>query len=173
MMATIVLETERLILREFEIQDARGFLELNADPDVIRFTGDQPFEDEAEALAFIKNYHPYQRDGYGRWVCILKENNEFIGFCGLRKDDNRQETDIGFRFCRRFWGKGYATESAKACIEFGFSTLNLPCIIGRASMNNKASIRVLEKVEMKYVSEGDCHGELAVIYRITNPNNIR
>lgn len=162
-----VLETDRLILREFILEDAPSFFNLNNDPDVIRYTGDKPFSSIEHARQFISEYKEYAAHGYGRWACIEKNSGEWIGFCGLRKEED--EVDIGFRFHRRYWGKGYATESAQACLDHGFRELQLASIIGRASIENTASIRVLEKLGMSYEGDGDCHGEPASIYRINNP----
>ena len=164
MARVVILETERLVLRQFELSDARHFHELNNDPAVIRYTGDPPFESVEAAEEFIRSYKVYERDGYGRWAVELKANGEFLGFCGLRLDDDGSETDIGFRFHQRHWGKGYATESAKACLEYGLKTLGLKRIIGRAMHENKASIRVLEKLGMRYSQDGFCHGHDAAIY---------
>ena len=164
---SVILETDRLVLREFSLDDARSFFDLNNDPDVIRYTGDEPFSSVEHARQFISDYREYAVHGYGRWACVEKSHGEWIGFCGLRSEG--EEVDIGFRFHRIHWGKGYATESAQACLDHGFRELQLPSIIGRASKENAASIRVLEKLGMSYEGDGDCHGELASIYRINNP----
>lgn len=158
-----ILETDRLILRQFKEEDAHAFFELNSDPEVIRYTGDEAFENLQAARAFILAYEPYKRDGFGRWAVELKATNEFVGFCGLRLLESG-EVDLGFRFHRKHWGQGYATESAKACLSYGFNKLNLKRIIGRAALENKASIAVLEKIGMSYSHGGDCHGQQAAIY---------
>src|SRR5690606_7313539 len=99
------------------------------------------------------------------WAVINKETGEFLGWCGLKLDGN--ETDIGFRFFEKFWNKGYATESAKACLDYGFNDLRLNEIIGRAMKENTASIKVLEKIGLKYEKEMDCALHPGVLYRIT------
>jgi RimJ/RimL family protein N-acetyltransferase len=149
--------------------DAKQFFELNADPEVIRYTGDEAFGSVTEAMEFIQNYDHYRIHGFVRWACVLRSTGEFIGFCGLRKDDQSGETDIGFRIRREFWGKGYATEAALACMNFGFEKIGLTSIIGRAVLENHASIHVLEKLGMEYESETDCHGHKAALYRIKKP----
>ena len=166
MARVVILETERLILRRFELKDAPHFFELNSDPEVIRYTGDPPFESIEAAEAFIKAYDVYKRDGYGRWAVELKSNGEFLGFCGLRLDDDGPETDIGFRFHRRHWCMGYASESGQACLDHGFNTLGLRRIIGRAMHENKASIRVLQKLGMRFSHNDHCHGHDAAVYVI-------
>ena len=91
---------------------------------------------------------------------------EFVRFC-LKYDKNLDETDIGFRFFEEHWNKGLATESAKACIDYGFENLNLKTIIGRAMSENIASIKVLEKIGLKFEREFDFDkSNKGVIYRI-------
>lgn len=160
-----ILKTPRLILREFHLEDAENFYELNRNPNVIKFTGDSSFQSILEAKEFLRNYDDYKRNGYGRWAVIEKETGKFIGWCGLKFDG--KETDIGFRFFEEHWGKGFATESANACLAFGFTKLKLEEIIGRAMHENLASIKVLEKIGMKFESEMECALHPGVLYRIT------
>jgi len=122
---------------------------LNKDRDVIKYTGDSSFASVKEAKLFLINYTDYQKNGFGRWAVILKNTNEFIGWCGLKLDKD-STIDIGFRFFKKHWNKGYATESATACLQYGFNNLKLTEIIGRASIHNKSSIKVLEKIHMRY-----------------------
>lgn len=165
-----IIESERLILRELNVNDSENFYNLNSDPEVLRYTGDVPFSSIAAAETFLINYSEYQINGFGRWAVILKEANSFIGWCGLKLNEENL-VDIGFRFFKREWGKGFATESAKAAIEFGFDTLKLKEIIGRASINNISSIRVLEKLNMTFWKQDsfDGVGE-SLYYRIKNKN---
>lgn len=159
-----ILQTPRLILRELNINDAQNFYELNANPNVIKFTGDSSFQSISEAEEFLKNYDDYKRNSYGRWAVMKKDSNKFLGWCGLKFDG--KETDIGFRFFEHSWNKGYATESAKACLEYGFNKLNLTEIVGRAMKDNLGSHKVLEKTGLKpyYELEKDDHKWL--IYKI-------
>lgn len=125
-----ILETKRLKLRELDLIDAKDFYDLNANPNVIKYTGDSAFKSIDEAKQFLENYQDYKLNGYGRWAVIIKETKQFIGWCGLKLDD--KETDIGFRFFEEDWKKGYATESAIAYVDYGFEELKLRRIIGRA-----------------------------------------
>jgi RimJ/RimL family protein N-acetyltransferase len=161
-----ILETDRLYLREFNTSDAQSMFDLNSDQDVIRYTGDPPFESVDEAKEFLANYSDYKQNGFGRWAVILKDTNEFIGWCGLKKHD-KGFVDIGFRFFQSHWGYGYASESAKATLDYGFQVLKMDEIIGRAAPENFASIRVLEKINMKFWKRSNCDGfENAAYYRI-------
>ncbi len=145
-----ILTTERLLLYEFSAADAPGFYAMNADPEVLRYTGDGPFESVAEAEAFIARYDAYQRHGYGRWTVRRRSDNEYLGFCGLKYDPEPDEVDLGFRLRRRVWGQGYATEAARACVDFAFEKLGIQRLVGRARRENIASIRVLEKTGFVY-----------------------
>lgn len=161
-----IIKTDRLILRELNKKDSLNFYNLNSDPEVLKFTGDNPFSSISEAEKFLINYSDYKKNGFGRWAVILKETNSFIGWCGLKLNEENL-IDIGFRFFRKEWGKGYATESAKACIEYGFNHLNINEIIGRTSKNNISSIKVLEKINMLFWKHDSFEGvEDAVYYKI-------
>lgn len=165
----IILETDRLYLRELNIQDSEDLYNLNLNPNVIRYTGNSAFKNIEEAKQFLLYYQDYELNGFGRWAVIEKENEEFLGWCGLKYDKGKNETDIGFRFFEEKWNKGYATESAKACVEYGFEKLNLKTIIGRAMKNNIASIKVLEKIGLQFVNEFDFdESNIGLIYKIEN-----
>ncbi len=163
-----ILQTPRLILREFEISDAEELYKLNSDEEVIRYTGDSAFDSVESARVFLSNYNEYEKNGYGRWAVIEKESNTFLGWCGL-KYHTEGYTDIGFRFHRQYWGKGFATESAKAVISYGFNNLGLSKIIGRASQDNIASVKVLEKLGMEFWKYDTCDGiPNSVYYKMEN-----
>ena len=167
-----VLDTARLALARFSPADAPGFYELNADPEVIRHTGDEPFTSAAEAEAFIRAYAHYDRHGYGRWSVYLKETGDYVGFCGLNYSARLDEVDVGFRFMRRYWGRGYATEAARASLQHGFNVYNLSKIVGRALPGNAASLRVLEKLGMQYVKDVENDGLLWRQYEIRRSDMI-
>lgn len=164
-----ILTTSRLYLREFTVDDATNFYLLNKDRDVIKYTGDVAFISISEAKTFLKNYTPYQDFGYGRWAVCKKENNGFIGFCGLKYHYKEQITEVGFRFFKKFWNQGFATESALACINYGFSEFNLDKIYAHAHIENVASQRVIEKCGLHFVKELYYDNQLAKLYCIENP----
>ena len=166
-MADFILETERLKLREILPSDAEMMYNLNLDPEVIRYTGDPPFASVEEAENFIQNYPDYKKNGYGRWAVIRKADDEVLGWCGLKYLPEDDETDIGYRFFKKYWGAGYATEAAKACLDFGFQKLGLETIIARAMHANIASINVMKKLGMQYWKETLCAHDPAVCYKIT------
>lgn len=165
----MIFETNRLILRELETGDALNFYHLNSDPEVLKYTGDQPFVSEQAAFDFLFNYpkNSYEKYGYGRWAVELSDTNEWIGWCGLKFSLENNETDIGYRFFKKHWGNGYATEAAKASLDYGFNELNLNKIVGRAMNDNIASIIVLKKIGMKFEKDILMDGMYpAVLYSI-------
>lgn len=166
-----ILQTNRLYLREFTIEDDTHFYELNLDPEVIKHTGDEAFKSVTEAKIFLENYDHYQKYQFGRWAVIAKSNDEFLGWCGLKYSIEKDEVDLGFRFFQKYWNKGFASEAAQACLNYGFNELNLLQIVGRAMKENAASIRVLEKVGMKFFADFDFEGKEGVIYKIENYEN--
>lgn len=168
---TKILETTRCYLRELTIDDAQHFFDLNADEDVIKYTGDKAFESVESAHQFLADYNPYQEHGYGRWAVINKNTNEFLGWCGLKYSTELNEVDLGFRFHKKYWNQGFATETAKACLDYGFNQLHLSKIVGRAMEANSASVKVLEKIGMTFVMK--CEFELhdGVLYQITIDNS--
>lgn len=162
----IILATERFYLREMTPADAEQAYLLNLDPDVIKYTGDAAFESIDEAKTFLENYTHYQKYGFGRWAVIDKTNDEFLGWCGLKYSEDVDEFDIGFRFFKKHWNKGYASEAAKACLAFGFEKFEMQVIVGRVMKANKASIKVLEKIGLVYDKTFDFGEEEGLIYRI-------
>ncbi|CAN5898567.1 GNAT family N-acetyltransferase [soil metagenome] len=158
-----LLETERLRFREMYPEDAEAMFNLNSDPEVVQYTGDGAFENVAAAKDFLIAYRDvYKTNGYARWIVELKSTGEILGWCGLKLHPDKS-TDVGYRFYKKYWRNGYATESAKACIDYGFSVLKLDRIVAHARKENLASVRVLEKCGMKIIGEEkECGGEVFV-----------
>lgn len=161
-----IAETERLYLREITPDDAEQAYLLNSDPEVIRHTGDRPFEDVESAARFLETYDHYRRYGFGRWAVIQKSNHGFLGWCGLKYSPELDEHDIGFRFFRSNWGKGFATEAGQKCLELGFNRFQLAVITGRVMRANSASVRVLEKLGLRFFNSFDFDGQEGLLYRI-------
>ena len=97
-----------------------------------------------------------------------KNTNEFIGWCGLKYLPELDETDLGYRLKKSAWGNGYATEAAKHTLDHGFNKLDLKLITGRAYIANIASIKVLEKIGMQFISEGIVDDYPVKTYTISN-----
>ncbi len=167
----IIIETDRLLFRTFTLEDAPLIYQLNLDPEVIRYTLD-PIRDLEHALEVLeKTILPqYALYNHGRWAVLTKPGKEFIGWCGLKARPERNEIDLGYRFIKAAWGKGYATEAAWACLQYGFEKLQLERIVGRAMPENKVSLRVLEKCGMNFIGEEVVDGNLAITYELLNPS---
>ena len=150
--AAAIMETQRLFLREFRIGDAGPLYEMDRDPEVIRHLG-EGLTSLKEAEDLMKNYSQYRRFGMGRWAVVRKRAPVFLGWCGLLYLPDTKDVDLGFRFLRKHWGRGYATESARASLGYGFAVLGLKKIVARASKENLASLRVLEKIGLCYTGD--------------------
>jgi [ribosomal protein S5]-alanine N-acetyltransferase len=161
-----MLTTARLFLRPLSTDDAQSFYDLNDDPEVMQYTGDKAFESVEAAYQFLAQYDQYKKYRVGRFAVIRRDDDTFLGWCGLRYDAQNDEYDMGFRFFKRFWGQGYASEAAKACLTYGFDELSLPYIVGRAMKENLASIRVLEKIGLVYERDAVCGEAAGVRYVI-------
>jgi [ribosomal protein S5]-alanine N-acetyltransferase len=178
----IFLETERLILRQFTEDDADNLLELNSDPEVVRFTPDAGKLQDYTVIqtqilpSFFAHYKQY--DGYGVWAVIEKLSQAFIGWFFFRPAvhasyfdpvlANESDIEIGYRLRKTAWGKGYATEGCKALIFKGFSQLGTQRAIAVALAANVASIRVMEKAGLKLKNRFiyEVNGQEVVLYAL-------
>ncbi|HMG14139.1 MAG TPA: GNAT family N-acetyltransferase [Saprospiraceae bacterium] len=152
----IFVETERLILREMHATDDIGMFELDSNPEVHKYLGNKPIDTMEQSKATIENVRKqYLENGIGRWSVVEKSSGDFIGWSGLKLmttviNNRTNFYDVGYRLIPRFWGKGYATESAKASIEYGFTKMNVNEIIGIANIENIKSRRALEKSGLSF-----------------------
>jgi [ribosomal protein S5]-alanine N-acetyltransferase len=162
------LETQRLVLREFQREDFRELAPILADPQVMKFspTGVLAIAQTQEKIeSFITSY---QKFGFGKWAVICKERDRLIGYCGIAVEqiDNQDEKEIGYRLDSRLWGKGLATEAAAAAIQYGFEQFKFAYFLGIVERANTASVRVLEKLGMQYERETVFHGANMDVYRV-------
>jgi RimJ/RimL family protein N-acetyltransferase len=171
----VFLETDRLVLRRFTSADADNLVNLDADPDVMRFvTGGVPTsraEIQNEVLpAFLAYYQRYE--GYGFWAAIERATGEFLGWFHFRprQDSPPGQVELGYRLRKSAWGNGYATEGSRALIRKGFTEHGVQRVVAEAMAVNLASRRVMEKVGLKlvrtfhapwpYPIDGDQFGEV-------------
>ena len=153
------LETPRLILRDLQESDVDDFYKMDSNSDVHLYLGNNPITSKHKALEIIQIIRQqYTNNDIGRWAMIEKQSGKFMGWSGLKLvteewNNHINFYDVGYRIHPNYWHKGYATESCKASIEYGFQTLNLHKIIGTANQNNKASLRVLEKCGLQFVEK--------------------
>lgn len=163
----VICSTERLYLRKLTKNDAIHFYNMNANKNVIKYTGDSPFSSIEDARTFLADYiKQYDLYNMARWAVCLKESDEMIGWCGLKYHEEENLVDVGYRFYEKYWNKGYATESTIAAIYYGFNTLNLKEILAHVHLDNKASHNVVLKSGMKFVKDFMYDNKPAKLYSI-------
>jgi RimJ/RimL family protein N-acetyltransferase len=148
----VVLQTERLLLRRFTQDDDEALYRLDSDPEVKRFIdgGDVTPMDEIQAKirGHIEAYARHER--LGTWVAIDKSSGRFLGWYALKPTKTPGEAELGYRLVREAWGRGYATEGAKALVEMGFTEAGLDRIVAQTMTVNCRSRRVMEKSGLTY-----------------------
>lgn len=153
-------ETERLLLRPYTLDDAEVAFAVNCDPEVSKYSGDGGVKTREEMGVILRDHviADYAKYGYGRYAVVLKESAEYIGFSGLKYLADVDSVDMGYRFAKKIWGQGIATESCRPFLEFAFQTLGLKKLIGVVMPENTGSVRVLEKLgfslERQFVEDG-------------------
>src|SRR5262245_22569971 len=148
-----VLETNRLVLRRLALADAADLYRIHSDPETMKFMGKAPdsVEEERNNIQSHINHH-YEKYGVGLWGTLLKENYRLIGRCGLMRKqlEGAEEVEIAYLLDREYWGKGLATEAAEAIVNHGYVKYGFKRVVAAIHPQNVASIRVVEKIGMKY-----------------------
>ncbi|NJM52863.1 MAG: GNAT family N-acetyltransferase [Blastocatellia bacterium] len=165
-----LIETERLYLRMWSLDDASRLFEICSNPEVMQHIGNRkPYQSIAEAEEFLNWVINYQKiNGFCRWAVIEKKSETIVGSCGLA-ERNKKEIELGYLFAREVWGKGYATEAAKGCVKYGFETLGIKQMIGLTDVNHTASQNVLKKAGFVFRRiESDGNQGKDVVYEIFN-----
>lgn len=147
-----ILETDRLLIRQLTVDDANFIIELLNDPSFIQNIGDRKVRTMEDTQAYILNgpVDSYAKNGFGLSLVILKVTGEVIGMCGLIKRDALEDVDIGYAYLPRYWSKGYAIEAALAMKSYARDTIQLKRLVAIVDPANVGSIRVLEKLGMKF-----------------------
>lgn len=147
-----MLETQRLILREYHSDDYQYFYQMNSSPKVMEFFPTTLTQEDSNHVMDRLNLE-IQQNGYGFWAVEEKSSQELIGFVGLNKPryqlPKENCTEIGWRLREEFWGQGYAPEAAHQCLDFAFNQLGLDEVVAFTPVNNTNSRRVMEKIGMK------------------------
>jgi len=157
--------TERLTLRKITIDDVDNIFQLDSNPEVMKYVGVPPVTNKQESAKMVENIiNQYEKNGTGRLAVIEKESNQFIGWSGIKlltQEVNgfKNVYELGYRFLPKFWGKGYATESAIASLDLGFNQLNADKIYAYADVGNESSNRILTKLGFEnkgtFLDKGD------------------
>ena len=147
-----ILETERLRLREFALLDAAFIIELVNTPGWIKYIGDRNIKDLAQAEAYLTNgpIKSYHDNGFGLWLVETKEDFQAVGTCGILKRPGLDYPDIGFAMLPEFEGKGLAFEAAEATMRYAKDILRQDIILAVTLPENKDSIKLLEKIGMRF-----------------------
>jgi ribosomal-protein-alanine N-acetyltransferase len=166
-----IVQTDRLLLRTFVPEDLDELAPIMADPEVMRFSTQGPWERD-QTLAFIngcmENYSE-DRWGFGLWAVIHMATDRLIGYCGLSRFDDidgAPEIEIGYRLTRRYWNKGLATEASLAVRDYALEQLHLTRLVSIVDPANIASIHVAEKVGMKRTKQIVKWGKPLLLYVI-------
>jgi [ribosomal protein S5]-alanine N-acetyltransferase len=170
---TKILETDRLILQTWTLADVEALFEIMSDAEVARYIGDgKPFSRE-KVLEFLNWAENYQREnGFCRWKVIEKSSGEIVGSCGFARPHGISEVELGYLFAKKHWGRGFATEAARAALAYGFEKLNFAEIIAMTDLENFASQKVLEKIGFTRRGVEIFQGEETLVYLAKNPTII-
>jgi RimJ/RimL family protein N-acetyltransferase len=160
----VLAETERLIIREILPTDVNEMFELHSDPEVHKFLGNKTVTSKEQIVNIINFVRQQYIDyGVGRLAIISKKTNEFMGWTGLEfvtneTNNHKNYYDLGYRLIKRFWGRGIATESAFASLDYAFDKLNTNEVYAIADCENTGSNKILSKVGLKFVETFDLEG---------------
>ena len=161
-MTTIVATTERLVLRTWRDDDAEPFAALNADPEVTRFLGG-PWSREASDAMMARSRAHWEAHGYGR--AVVEVDGEMVGFTGLGPHAATPgEVEIGWRLARHVWGRGYATEAARAMRDLAATRWGLDGLVSVADPDNGASLGVMRHLGMTLRDELVHEGQRVVVF---------
>jgi RimJ/RimL family protein N-acetyltransferase len=160
----MIIETDRLTIRSFRESDIPEYAAIVADPKVTEFLGDGSPHSYEQATAYVQGCTRSEaKDGIARYAIIIRETGQLIGFCGFKRMANY--IDFGWRYASRAWGNGYATEAARAVLDYGVNTLKLSGIVAESAVENVGSVRVIQKIGMQFEAFGKVRGRKTVRYR--------
>jgi len=164
------LESPRLYFRKFSLEDAPLILELNSYEEVVKYVHEPVLTNIEQAQRVIQRsiLPQYQLYDLGRYAIHEKATNNFIGWCGLKYRLEIHEVDLGYRLHPSAWGKGYGKEAALSTLAYGFNQKKLPRIVGRAHIENAASLTILKSIGLHYLCHetiDDCPVETWHLYR--------
>lgn len=147
-----ILETERLILRQFTLDDAAFILEFVNTPTWLQFIGDRNVHSIEDAEKYLLNgsMKSYVENGFGFYAVIDKESEKAIGMCGLIKRDTLPDIDIGFAFLPNLISKGFGYEIASATLDYAFNVLKIKRIVAIVNPENEKSIGLIKKIGMQF-----------------------
>ncbi|MFJ2414228.1 GNAT family N-acetyltransferase [Streptomyces brevispora] len=162
-----MIETERLTLRPLETSDVDAFVELHADPEVNRFVGAYSRQQALERLAGIERQ--WAERGHGLCAVEFRSSGEFIGRSGLQYWQQFDEVELGWTLRAECWGRGYATEAAQACLDWGFATLEADYFTALIRPGNMPSVKVAERLGFAPRRQDELNGNPVTVYALDRP----
>ncbi len=171
----MILKTERLIIRALDFSDESDIFEMDSDPEVHRFIDNNPVKSITQTREFIGTIQKqYKEHGVARWALVCKETHECLGWAGFEffktpVNNHVNFYELGYRFKKRYWGKGYATESCKAIIEYGFEQLNINRIFAITYPKHINSKKVLNKLGFKQINDFMYGREIMCWFKLYRP----
>ncbi len=171
---TMLLETNRLMLRAIQPSDFNELFRMNSDPIVMKYVGDGSTRSHEQMLKEVEMLISYytKRPGMGIWAIELKTSSKFIGAGGLTYNTNKAAVELGYRLPKEQWNKGYATEASRELVRYAFQNLRVDKVIASAHIENLASHNVLKKIGMSHIGNGYEFDSPQVYYEIDARNFI-
>ena len=168
----MIIETKRLILREYKYEDFDDLFKILSCPITMKHYP-KPYDERGVKRWLDWSIDNYQKYGFGLWAIILKETNEFIGDCGItiQNIDNELLPEVGYHINKNHWQKGYAKEAGKAVVEWGFNNTNFEALYSYMNTTNVASYSTAESLGMKRIKEYYDEDEHLFVYKIEKNQN--
>ncbi len=163
----MIFETSRLRIRELQTSDFDDLAAITGDSEVMRFVGDlNPYTEDQTRRAIEISQESYRQHGFGAWAIVSKQTDQLIGMGGIEISPYREMAEVSYIFAPYVWGQGLATEFARAAIDYGFHHRGLREIGASFDPENRASMRVAEKVGMRFLSKGTDEYDLPTIFYV-------
>ena len=169
-----VLKTERLLLRPFQFTDAETLFALDSNPNVHLYLGNNPVTSIEQCYVTIENVlNQYLKNSIGRFVIELLDNQEVVGWAGIKlvaEEENQHVNfyDLGYRLQEKYWNKGYASEAAKAWLDYAFQKMKIPTLYAIAHIENVGSNKIIQKLGFQQKNQYSHHGIPCYWYELNN-----
>lgn len=161
------LETSRMRLRQFTLEDLDALSKIVGDPEVMKYIGAggaRGIQSAEKTIRIIMSH--WEKHGFGIWALEEKATGKLMGWCGLQHLDKTPEVEVAYLLDSPYWRQGYATEAARAALRYGFENLNLDRIVAITRSENVGSYRVMEKLGMRYERDAHFYGVDVIYYAI-------
>jgi RimJ/RimL family protein N-acetyltransferase len=164
----VIVKTKRLIIREFEFNDLEDLYLLMSDREVMKFSPFGVLDRRKTKEMLLEFMTSYRSNALGRWALNDRESGEFVGLCGvsLIEIDGREELAFGYRIKKEFWGNGLATEAGLAVRDYVFKKLKIKRFIALIANDNRASLKIAEKLGMRFCRKSVFRGKEMTVYEL-------